>query len=625
MYTLHPEFANSMNSFNFDQPQPQPQPSDQVVVNLVDDQPLTRSSSGSDSDGEISTYSSIKGDFSSAVYKFINDMLMEEDVDAKPCMFQNCLALQEAEKSFYDVLGQKYPGDQDLSHCSDLTGESCVDSYEAASNMADSFVIEYDSIGNFDSLLQVEKGHTGNGSRLRKVDQRDYDGDFVEEERKNKFSATATASTDDDWYSDLFDETLLCKNVNDESIQCPVYEPALQQNGKSARLKKHGSSGLKVDLSTLLTQCAQAVAGSDQRMANDLLRQIRQHSSTFGDATQRMSYYFANALEARLVGGRTPLYSPIVSYKTSAADIIKAYKVQVSVCPFRLLSNSLTNRTIAKMSKNRATIHIIDFGILYGFQWPCFIQRISKRPGGPPKIRITGIDFPLPGFRPAERVEETGHRLEKYCKRFNVPFEYKAIAQRWETIKLEDLNIKKEDFTVVSCLYRLKNLPDDTTVLKSPRDMVLRLIKSIKPNLFVHGVVNGAYNAPFFTTRFREALFYYSTMFDLYETNLTEEDEERLVIERDMMGKEIMNIIACEGLERIERPETYKQWQARNQRIGFRQVRFDGAVLKEVRKAFKTKYHEDYVLDEDGDWMLHGWKGRIVQALSCWKPVRDHY
>jgi hypothetical protein len=360
-------------------------------------------------------------------------------------------------------------------------------------------------------------------------------------------------------------------------------------------------------------------------MANELLRQIRQHSLPFGDATHRAAYYFANALEARLAGVQTPVHTPVVSYKTSAADIIKAYQVQVSVCPFRIFSNALTNRTVAKMTEIATRVHIIDFGILYGFQWPCFIERISKRPGGPPKLHITGIDFPLPGFRPAERVEETGQRLKRYCHRFNVPFEYTAIAQRWDTIKLEDLKIDREEFTVVSCLYRLKNLPDDTTVLKSPRDSVLRLIKRINPRLFVHGVVNGAFNSPFFTTRFREALFHYSTMFDIYDVNLPKEDEERLVLEREMMGREIMNIIGCEGSERTERPETYKQWQARNQRIGFKQMPLDRDIMREIRKVYKSKYHDDYVLDGDGDWMLQGWKGRIVQALSMWKPIQDKY
>ena len=47
-------------------------------------------------------------DFSATVLRYINQMLMEEDLEAKPCMFHDSLALQAAEKSFYEVIGETY-------------------------------------------------------------------------------------------------------------------------------------------------------------------------------------------------------------------------------------------------------------------------------------------------------------------------------------------------------------------------------------------------------------------------------------------------------------------------------------------------------------------------------------
>ena len=189
-----------------------------------------------------------------------------------------------------------------------------------------------------------------------------------------------------------------------------------------------------VDFQNLLTQCAKAVASSDKRTANEVLKQIREHSSPFGDGFQRLAHYFANALEARLAGTGMPVYTPLVSNGTSAADILKAYQVYVTACPFMRMSNYFANRTIGILAQARKAtrIHIIDFGILYGLQWPCLIERLAIRPDGPPKLRITGIELPQPGFRPAERVEKIGRRLQNYCKRLNVPFEYNVIAQKWE-------------------------------------------------------------------------------------------------------------------------------------------------------------------------------------------------
>ncbi|KAG5393097.1 hypothetical protein IGI04_023060 [Brassica rapa subsp. trilocularis] len=50
------------------------------------------------------------------------------------------------------------------------------------------------------------------------------------------------------------------------------------------------------------------------------------------------------------------------------------------------------------------------------------------------------------------------------------------------------------------------------------------------------------------------------------------------LMERELIIRDAMSVIACEGPERFARPETYKQWQ--------------------------------------------GWKGRVLYALPCWKPAK---
>ncbi|XP_022755786.1 scarecrow-like protein 33 isoform X2 [Durio zibethinus] len=628
--------------------------------------------------------------------RYINEMLMEEDLEEKTCMLQDCLSLQAAEKSFYEVLGHEYPLSADpISPCTgqnyykpddNLTQSRSIcssNSYTTATNSVEwsgiyspsEFESSYIQTSLNDSLkrtslvpnLQRETTmepfrHFGreigeaskpslsgdevnlppqsnlstpsfldgryqspSGSRGKKNYQRE-DGDNLEEGRSSKQSAL---SLEDSEQLEMFDDVLLCKGENEDSPKCS-FSGNLHQNeqlkgskgGKTGR-KKNGKKSEVVDLWSLLTQCAQAVAINEQSTANELLKQISQHSSSSGDGTQRLAHYFANALKTRLAGMGAPSYSPLLSNRTSAADILKAYGVYVLACPFKKMSNFYANKKIMEVAEKETTLHIVDFGICYGFQWPCLIQRLSARAGGPPKLRITGIEFPQPGFRPAERVEETGRRLKRYCERFNVPFEYYVIAKKWETIELEEIKINEDEVVVVNCMYRLKNLPDDTVAGTSARDTVLKLIRSINPELFIHGIASGTYNASFFETRFREALFHFSAQFDIFEANVPREDPQRKMFEKEVLGRDIMNVVACEGTERVERPETYKQWQARNLRAGFKQVPLDQELMNKVTNFVQSSYHRDFVIDVDGRWMLQGWKGRVIYALSCWKPVRN--
>lgn len=653
-------------------------------------------------------------------FKFISQILMEENFEQKPCMCYDPLTLQHTEKSFYDVLEldpalplspNQHPLESPDGNSSNSTTDSAIsqdlkphspDTPVSVSAAGDAFissslvpphdltgvndgVLDLDSsvasklmaeniFSDADSMLQFRRGleeaskflpqrpqlFTGlesnittttttmvsaepeGGGVVVKMENNNSHGvksrknharqDEEEGGRSNKQSAGCAEEESE--ISEMFDRVLLSvENVplcaehksgpvavgdgSTKSEQTHVFD------GGKLRSKKQGKKKETVDLRTLLVLCAQAVSASDNRTANELLKQIRQHSTPLGDASQRLAHYVANGLEARLVGAGTGTQIFYMSYKKfTAADYLKAYQVFISACPFKKFSHFFANKMILKTAEKAETLHIIDFGILYGFQWPILIRFLSSRSGGPAKLRITGIEYPQAGFRPAERIEETGRRLAKYCERFNVPFEYNAIASRnWETIQIEDLKIQSNEVVAVNCLIRFKNLLDESIEVKSPRNAVLNLIRKMNPDIFVHAIVNGSYNAPFFVTRFREALFHFSSIYDMFDTLISRENEWRLMIEREFSGREIMNVVACEALERVERPESYKQWQARNTRAGFKQLPLDKEIMAKFRGKLKEWYHKDFVFDEDCNWMLQGWKGRILYASSCWVPA----
>ncbi|KAK5810366.1 hypothetical protein PVK06_025678 [Gossypium arboreum] len=624
MDTLFQDLPGSMYGFKFDHGSvPMPVYANHNLDNGSKESPID-SSSSSPSSGMSSD-----SPFPNEMLKYINQMLMEEDLEEKTCMLQDCLALQAAERSFYQVLCHNYPIPAGLNHyypdddCNSIKGE--FNSFCPQTSLIDS--LERTSL--FPDLRRGTVERLGEGSKSPSVDvdkvrgRKNYQREDVEEGRIIKQSAL---SLEDSEQTEMFDDVLLCKGENEDSPKCSLNGNSAQHRQikrSNGRRKKNEKKSEAVDLWSLLTQCAQSVAVNDQRTANEMLKLIRQHSSESGDGTQRLAHYFANALTTRLAGMGAPLYAHLLSNRTSAADVLKAYGVYVLACPFKKMSNFYANKRIMELAEKATTLHIIDFGICYGFQWPCLIQLLSAQAGGPSKLRITGIEFPQPGFRPAERVEETGRRLKRYCERFNVLFECNVIAKKWEAIQLEELKITKDEVVVVNCMYRLKNLPDDTVAPTSARETVLKLIRSINPELFIHGVTNGTYNAPFFVSRFREALFHFSAQFDIFEATVARDDPKRMMFEKEIHGRDIMNLIACEGTERVERPETYKQWHVRTLRTGFKRVPLNQELVKKVMDMIQSSYHRDFVVDVDGHWMLQGWKGRIIYALSCWKPVKN--
>nr|XP_043621583.1 scarecrow-like protein 33 [Erigeron canadensis]XP_043621584.1 scarecrow-like protein 33 [Erigeron canadensis] len=671
--------------------------------------------------GMASQIDSAHEEYDNSVFKFLNHILVEENMEGKQSVYNNDpFALQATENSFYEALGSSnhreplrppplilVPNVQtpeeivcgSSSEYSTCGSNNSVDprwvrsdSFDTNSSVTQANSLEclpfrssttsvvndvndtMDSINTHmlqhmftdsESILQFKRGmeeaskflppsrpliidldkyNLPSGSppgvpvKVERVDTENspnplkgrkhfpLEDEYFEDERISK-QPSAVNEDEEAELCKMFDQILLCTNAKGEPV------PGFGDHLPSHNNIKHvyngwnapwtGNPSDNIDIRTLLIKCAQSIADDDHRIASEQLKKIRKHTSPSGNASERLAHIFALGLEARLSDTSSQLYTSQKATKIPAADKLKPFQAYLSACPFVKNEVYYANKMILEAAWTSSTLHIVDFGIAYGFQWPILIKHLADRPGGPPKLRITGIEFPQPGFRPAEMVEETGRRLAIYCERFNVPFEYNALAtQNWEMIKLEDLKLHRNEFLVVNSQARFENLLDEVNgTTDSPRDGVLKLIRDMKPDFFVHSVVNGSYSSPFFVTRFKEALFHYSSLFDMLDTILDRTNEHRQNFEMEFYGRQVMNVIACEGPQRVERPETYKQWQVRTSRAGFKPRRVNRDIVSQLKCKVKVGYHRDFVLDEDGKWMLQGWKGRILYAVSCWVPT----
>ncbi|CAH9111575.1 unnamed protein product [Cuscuta epithymum] len=464
-------------------------------------------------------------------------------------------------------------------------------------------------------VVTIEKEHSTDSYRGMKH-FRSGESELVEEKGEGRSRKQCAAYKDEDDLSEMFDKVLLCTDIS------PFGAGKQQQKGRSGckgSTYKRGYEFEFVNVESLLLSCAKSIAAANYKVAVEQLKTIRQYSSPTGDPNQRLAHAFVDSLEARLAGTGAELYPSSSFHNKMVVPEMQKSNIS-SYVPFMRMSIFFANRMIYEAASKGASLHVIDFGILHGIQWPTLIRDLSQRPGGPPKLRITGIELPQPGFRPSQMVLETGSRLAKYCHRFGVPFEYNSVTSKnWEAIKIDDLKLAMGEVVAVNCTLRLKRLLDETVCgVDCPRDGVLNLIREVNPHIFVHSVVSASYGSPFFVNRVRSALSYFSAGFDMLETIFPRSNSERLNFELAVLGPVIANIVACEGMERLERPETYIQWQNRITRAGFRQMVLNPQIFKKIRDMAREGCHKDFLFAEDGHWVLQGWKGRILFGSSAW-------
>ena len=89
-------------------------------------------------------------------------------------------------------------------------------------------------------------------------------------------------------------------------------------------------------------------------------------------------------------GTGAQLYTALSNQRPTAAQMLKGFRLFYEDVPLIQTAHNFANDTILEAFVGASRVHIVDYGISYGLQWPCLINRLSQRPGGPPHLRITG-------------------------------------------------------------------------------------------------------------------------------------------------------------------------------------------------------------------------------------------
>jgi DELLA protein len=205
-----------------------------------------------------------------------------------------------------------------------------------------------------------------------------------------------------------------------------------------------------------------------------------------------------------------------------------------------------------------------------------------------------------------------------------------VIATRLDDVKpgMVELGGGGEAVAVNSMLQLHRLLGDDRDGSPSPScgpiDEVLGLIRALGPTVVTVAEQEARHNAPRLMDRFVEALHYYCTMFDSVEAAALLAGggpAAAAAAAEEYLGREIGNIVACEGAARVERHEPLPNWRQRLAAAGFMpwplgSDAFRQAVL--LLELLSPVAGGGYTLAETDGCLTLGWHGRPLIAVSAW-------
>ncbi|KAL5717396.1 CAAX farnesyltransferase (FTase) subunit beta [Ranunculus cassubicifolius] len=375
-------------------------------------------------------------------------------------------------------------------------------------------------------------------------------------------------------------------------------------------MQQEQDSGLQ--LVHLLLACAEAVAKEEYMSARRYLDLLNRIVSPLGDSMQRVASFFTDALRARLANTLTanPNSStprPFTRFIPNSLDTLKIYQILYQTCPYIKFAHFTANQTIFEAFETEERVHVIDLDILQGYQWPAFMQALAGRRGTPPFLRITGVGYPQ------EAVRETGRGLTELAHSLHLRFAFHPVGERLEDLRPHMLNRRIGEALAVNSVNCLHRVPGASL------GNLLGMIRDQAPNIVFLVEQESSHNGPYFLGRFLEALHYYSAIFDSLDATFPIDSAERAKVEQFIFAPEIRNIVACEGLERVERHERLEKWRKMMEGKGFTGVHLSGHAVSQSKMLLGLYSSDGYRLREDRGALLLGWQDRALMAASAWR------
>ncbi|CAI8586948.1 unnamed protein product [Vicia faba] len=376
------------------------------------------------------------------------------------------------------------------------------------------------------------------------------------------------------------------------------------------------------DLKEALFTCAKAVSENDIETTEWLMTELSKMVSVSGSPIQRLGAYMLEALVARIASSGSIIYKSLKCKEPTIAtsnELLSHMHVLYEICPYLKFGYMSANGVIAEVLKDESEVHIIDFQINQGVQWISLIQALAGKPGGPPKIRITGFDDSTSAYARGGGLDIVGQRLSKLAQSYNVAFEFHAIKVNPTEVKLEDLELRRSEAIAVNFAMTLHHVPDENVHGgQNHRSRLVRLVKCLSPKVVTLVEQESNTNELPFFARFVETMNYYLAVFESIDVALPREHRERINVEQHCLAREVVNLIACEGAERVERHDPLKKWKSCFTMAGFTPYPLSPYINGSIKNLLES-YQGHYTLEENDGALYLGWMNQALITSSAWR------
>ncbi|KAL4588792.1 hypothetical protein LXL04_001687 [Taraxacum kok-saghyz] len=407
-----------------------------------------------------------------------------------------------------------------------------------------------------------------------------------------------------------------------------------QVNGYTMFTHPYGSSAFtslsidetrEVELVYQLLTAAEKVGRKQFDIVSKFIARCGRVACDSGSPVERLVFYFCEALQKRIgkeigvhVATKRERKVTLIGLKNEnpmGLGTNMTFLAAYQALPFNQVLHFTGIQAIVDHIGTSKQVHLIDIHIRSGVQWTVMMQALADKSPQIKLLKLTAFATTLD----AQKVGETGRRLESLATTLSLPFLFKIMVLSDITeVETEQFEVRDGEAVAVYCHMILR------TMIVTPRrfENMMRAIKMINPSIVVIAEVEANHTSTSFVKRFTEGLFFYGAYFDCLEACMSQDNAHRAVVEGVHFSDGIENIVAAEGEERMSRSVDMETWRLFFARFGMVDIELSDSCLYQAQLVLQRfSCESSCMLENNGKCLIVGWKGTPLHSLSTWKFI----
>ncbi|KAK3444799.1 hypothetical protein EUGRSUZ_A00764 [Eucalyptus grandis] len=336
------------------------------------------------------------------------------------------------------------------------------------------------------------------------------------------------------------------------------------------------------------------------------------------NSKQKLMGYMLSALKSHV----SPIDYPAPVAELFTEEHLLSVRSLYDMSPFFGLGFLAANYAILEAASEQPStnkLHVIYLAI--GWEEECldhlilFYMVSVRQAGNRSTLKITTVED---SFNSGQRLMMLWDRLRDLAAQRGVRLELNIVSQKLSELSRNSVVFEPDEVLAVNLAFKLHRMPDESVSAENTRDELLRRVKGLAPQVvtLVEQEMNG--NTAPFPMRVGEALAYYEALLEYFESTVPRDNSKRAMAEEGLIRK-LVNSVACEGRDRVERCEVFEEWRARMGMAGF-QLKPLGPQVAESLKPWLGCWAWDprFTVKEENGGFCFGWRGRTLTVASAW-------